>query len=483
MYYHEYQKPTGKCSYLWAGIKGKSMQGMLMLVDTGASISILPYKIWDELCDSEKSAPEPTMTKIRTGTNGKVDLKGVSYITFYLEGIKYKYPLYICGAARNPIIGFDFQQKFDMYLRPSENALYIGNKKLPCFEQNTFWGKAKVTMYQEFTIEPQHEAIVQGKVLNRKVNHDNKICIVDKVASCIERTGALVCRTTAKVNQGMIPVRLFNTTSQKITIKKGSTLGLIEPVVQLGQMQFMHLEAEKCTCECMCIKKTSAGKKTTDLCCHQLSQFTRHEDRYNYVSNSDIMQTEEMHQTFEADDNVPPHVRQLYLESLPLLQTVQQRNRLAQMLSNYSDCFATSADDIGRTSLVKHKIDTGDAKPVRQRCRRFCKAHIDVIREQVKKLSANNTIRPSTSEWAANPVVVDKKTGDKRMCMDYRGLNAVTMNPDSYLLPRIDDTLDALSGAKYFCTLDLIQGYHHVELTEDSKEKTAFHAPYCNPSQ
>ena len=454
-----------------------------MLVDTGATISILPERIWTELCDSEKSSLEPTTMVIKTGTSGKVDVKGISTIKFELEGIKYKYPFYICGDARNPIIGFDFQQKYDMYLRPAENALYIGKKKLPCFDHATFWGKAKVTMFQEFTIEPQHEAIVQGKVLNRKVNHDNKVCIVDKVASCIERTGALVCRTTAKVNQGMIPVRLFNTTSQKITIKKGSTLGLIEPVVQLGKMQFMHLEAEKCTCECMCIKKTSAGKKTTDLCCHQLSQYTRHEDRYNYVSNSDIMQTEEMHQTFEADDNVPPHVRQLYLESLPLLQTVQQRNRLAQMLSNYSDCFATSADDIGRTSLVKHKIDTGDAKPVRQRCRRFCKAHIDVIREQVKKLSANNTIRPSTSEWAANPVVVDKKTGDKRMCMDYRGLNAVTMNPDSYLLPRIDDTLDALSGAKYFCTLDLIQGYHHVELTEDSKEKTAFHAPYCNPSQ
>ena len=67
--------------------------------------------------------------------------------------------------------------------------------------------------------------------------------------------------------------------------------------------------------------------------------------------------------------------------------------------------------------------------------------------------------------------------------MDYRGLNAVTMNPDSYLLPRIDDTLDALSGSKYFCTLDLIQWYHHVELTKDSKEKTAIHAPYCNPTQ
>ena len=245
----------------------------------------------------------------------------------------------------------------------------------------------------------------------------------------------------------------------------------------------MQTEADACTCICTCVSQKSGEQKECDLCCHKLAQYTRHEDRYAYVSNSAIMQTDEVHQDFEADDSIPSHVRQLYLESLPLLQTVQQRNRLAQMFRDYADCFAKSADDIGRTNLVQHRIDTGSAKPVRQRCRRFCKSHIDVIREQVRKLSANNTIRPSTSEWAANPVVVDKKTGDKRMCMDYRGLNAVTMNPDSYLLPRIYDTLDALSGAKYFCTLDLIQGYHHVELTEDSKEKTAFHAPYCNPSQ
>ena len=75
------------------------------------------------------------------------------------------------------------------------------------------------------------------------------------------------------------------------------------------------------------------------------------------------------------------------------------------------------------------------------------------------------------------------KTGEYRVCIDYRGLNGVTVNPDSYMLPRIDDTLDALAGAKFFCTLDLTQGYHQVELEEGSKHKTAFHAPYCNPSQ
>ena len=77
--------------------------------------------------------------------------------------------------------------------------------------------------------------------------------------------------------------------------------------------------------------------------------------------------------------------------------------------------FAKNPDDIGRTKVVKHTIDTGDNKPVHQRCRRFCKSHIQVIRDHVDKLSANGTIRPSNSNWAANPVVVDKKSGEKEV--------------------------------------------------------------------
>ena len=67
------------------------------------------------------------------------------------------------------------------------------------------------------------------------------------------------------------------------------------------------------------------------------------------------------------------------------------------------------------------------------------------------------------------------------MCIDYRELNLKTKNPDSYMMPRIDDTLDSLSRAKYFCALDIQQGYHNVELTQQAQEKTAFHVPCVNP--
>ena len=114
--------------------------------------------------------------------------------------------------------------------------------------------------------------------------------------------------------------------------------------------------------------------------------------------------------------------------------------------------------------MIKYEIETGDAKPVRQRCRRLARSQVKAIQDYVSKHAASGTIRPSNSNWGANCVVVKKKSGEDKVCIDYRGLNAVTINPDSYVLPRIDDTLNALSCAKYFCTLDLIQGYHQVEL-------------------
>ena len=82
-------------------------------------------------------------------------------------------------------------------------------------------------------------------------------------------------------------------------------------------------------------------------------------------------------------------------------------------------------------------------------------------------------IRPSQSPFASPVVLVRKKDGKLRFCIDYRRLNSKT-SKDSYPLQRIDETLDLLSGAKYFSSLDLKAGYWQVEVTEIDKPKTAF---------
>ena len=151
----------------------------------------------------------------------------------------------------------------------------------------------------------------------------------------------------------------------------------------------------------------------------------------------------------------------------------EQKKSVAEFLTRYADVFATSPEDLGRTGVVKHTIDTGHEKPIRQRARRLPLHQRVEEQKQIKEMLARKVISPSSSPWASGVVLVKKKDSSWRFCFDYRKLNEVTIK-DSYPLPRIDDSLDTLSGSKWFSTLDLQSGYWQVEMAEEDKAKTAF---------
>ncbi|GBN05574.1 Retrovirus-related Pol polyprotein from transposon 17.6 [Araneus ventricosus] len=123
--------------------------------------------------------------------------------------------------------------------------------------------------------------------------------------------------------------------------------------------------------------------------------------------------------------------------------------------------------------MTQHRINTGDHPPIKQYPRRLPLARKEEADHLVKAMVDNGIIEESSSPWASPIVLGKKKDGPTRFCVDYRKLNEITKK-DSYPLPRIDDTLDALNGSQWFTTLDLKSGYWQIEIRPEDREKTAF---------
>ncbi|MCH7730585.1 RNA-directed DNA polymerase, partial [Patescibacteria group bacterium] len=140
---------------------------------------------------------------------------------------------------------------------------------------------------------------------------------------------------------------------------------------------------------------------------------------------------------------------------------------------NY-DVFAANPLAPGCADVTPHYIETvPDARPARSRPYRASPYSREVIEETIDRGIKYDTIEPSSSPWAAPVLIVKKKDGSPRFCVDYRGLNKLTIK-DIYPLPRIDDTLDRLKGAKYFTSLDAASGYWQVPIYPPHRHKTAF---------
>ena len=157
---------------------------------------------------------------------------------------------------------------------------------------------------------------------------------------------------------------------------------------------------------------------------------------------------------------------------LPECLSPLQQQQLNELFQEYQDVFSQGEDDLGNTPLLEHAIET-HGPSLRQPYQRQNPA---VRREEmthVQQMLSSNVIRPSNSPWASPVVMVRKKDGSVRFCVDFRQLNAATVK-DAHPLPRINDLLDALHGAKWFSTLDLKNGYWQVPITEQHKAKTAF---------
>ena len=179
-----------------------------------------------------------------------------------------------------------------------------------------------------------------------------------------------------------------------------------------------------------------------------------------------------------SDVKSPPATDMSYLEACRIGSELpeQWKDRVMDLMTEYSDVFSKHDLDVGHTSAVRHKINLVDDTPFRERSRPIAARDVMDARKHIQELLDADIIQPSNSPFASPIVLVRKKSGALRLTVDYRKLNKKTIK-DAYCLPRIDEAFGRLSGAKWFSVMDLKSGYYQVDMAPEDRAKTAFVCP------
>ena len=153
----------------------------------------------------------------------------------------------------------------------------------------------------------------------------------------------------------------------------------------------------------------------------------------------------------------------------------EQAEKARSLLKEYHDIFSIEKRDMGHTNATKHKIvlKDPDTPPFKEHFHRIPPPQLDEVREHLKLMLDAGVIHPSNSPWCNAVVLVRKKDGSLRFCIDFRKLNSLTVK-DSHPLPCICETLESLAGAAHFLKFDMNSGFWQVPMDEESKQYTAF---------
>ena len=143
------------------------------------------------------------------------------------------------------------------------------------------------------------------------------------------------------------------------------------------------------------------------------------------------------------------------------------------MLMEHHNIFSLEQNEIGCTDTAEHVIELLDTKPFKERFWWIAPPLVEEVREHIQEMLDGGAICPSQSPWCNAVVLVRKKDGGLRFCIDFCWLNSRTKK-DAYPLPRMQETMESMVGTRFFSTMDLKSGFWQVKMANDSQQYTAF---------
>ena len=194
------------------------------------------------------------------------------------------------------------------------------------------------------------------------------------------------------------------------------------------------------------------------------------------IEIKDEVRIEEKEKRRGENEELPGHIKPL-LEDARGKITKESLKKLDDMLWEYQDIFAKDDFDVGNFTAMEHKIETGDTEPIKLPLRRTPVHFVKEEEQMLTNMLQAGIIEESNSSWGAATVLVRKKCGKIRWCIDYRKLNKATKK-DVFPLPLMEECIDALQGVQWFSKIDCNSAYWQIPIQKDSREKTAFRTKY-----
>ena len=453
------------------------------LWDTGAGKSVCSKTVYNEIDDEFKSPLRPSPIKIRAANQTYISNLGECTLKFRLGREEFTYDFLVSdGLGQDIILGYNFASDHLIgTIWDQEKRMWLtkdGRKMAPTlnhFELNSIVTVAENTLIPAYS---NAKVVCQIPAFRRRETKDRQ-CLFEpsnkhqaNFSDCSTWPG-VVTMDDSVVKTGKFCVTMTNKTNRIMKVRENLTIGLLKTIDE-GTVTHIH---RICTFDRCDTSLEGEGESET-----LKGKEPKVEELYHIpVRNAETGMIENV--TVTKEQNPPKTLNEIGInedfvefEKLPLKDaSISQSTKKAldKLLKKNEDAFATDERTIGTTPLITMNIDTGDAVPVAKRPYNTALKHRSWIDEELDKLMEAGVIRESMSSWSAPVLVVAKGDGGKRLVVDYRGLNNVTRT-FVWPMPRVEDILAKLGGAKFFTTFDLRAGYHHIALAEDSIPKTSF---------
>uniref|UniRef100_A0A803JFV2 Gypsy retrotransposon integrase-like protein 1 n=1 Tax=Xenopus tropicalis TaxID=8364 RepID=A0A803JFV2_XENTR len=399
-----------------------------LLIDCGAQVSIIHKRVWDQINSKNPQTMQTCHTMLKVANGGTMHVIGKWKTVVTIQNLHLAVEFVVAkDALQDALAGTDFLQQYAGTINIADRSCTLMGRKFSLIASDDGAQIQRVVVDKNTVIPPRSEVIIPGKVEGQQ--YSGKEVFLEPVYN--DKSELIIGRSLGCSQHGQVPVRVANVTSEPQVMYSGTLLGILHHDISVAPSNLIT-------------NLKSPNVQTTG---------------FNSSHNN--------HCTWTSDQLK----NELGLDNRGL-DNFQIQNAI-NLLMQYECVFSSGDNDLGCTTAARHHIDTRQAPPIRMGPRRIPIHFQKNFDDQLHDLCSRGLVSPSSSPWAAPVVLVKKKDGGVRLCVDYRKLNDITVK-DAYPLPRIDDTLDLLSNARWFSTLDLTSGYWQVEVHPADRHKTAF---------